>query len=186
MCDILHSCILFNRNHGSVDLFVNLFVTTLSFQRGVVGQVTPDSAKRPRRRWSHRMGSLELIVKSMMDLRQLETFAHKKNPNCPPYDRERQSMSSLQDPMVCMDGYTVKTERNVSVETGLHVFCLSLERSPNSLSLLQQQLEERAKRHRPWPHADWLSSHTSKGIKGTDGVVLYPEENEDDTGLPGR
>ncbi|XP_044232563.1 mitogen-activated protein kinase-binding protein 1-like isoform X2 [Thunnus albacares] len=115
-------------------------------KRGVVGQVTPDSAKRPRRRWSHRMGSLELIVKSMMDLRQLETFAHKKNPNCPPYDRERQSMSSLQDPM---------------------------------------QLEERAKRHRPWPHADWLSSHTSKGIKGTDGVVLYPEENEDDTGLPG-
>ncbi|XP_042245978.1 mitogen-activated protein kinase-binding protein 1-like isoform X3 [Thunnus maccoyii] len=116
-------------------------------KRGVVGQVTPDSAKRPRRRWSHRMGSLELIVKSMMDLRQLETFAHKKNPNCPPYDRERQSMSSLQDPM--------------------------------------QQLEERAKRHRPWPHADWLSSHTSKGIKGTDGIVLYPEENEDDTGLPG-
>ncbi|XP_042245977.1 mitogen-activated protein kinase-binding protein 1-like isoform X2 [Thunnus maccoyii] len=115
-------------------------------KRGVVGQVTPDSAKRPRRRWSHRMGSLELIVKSMMDLRQLETFAHKKNPNCPPYDRERQSMSSLQDPM---------------------------------------QLEERAKRHRPWPHADWLSSHTSKGIKGTDGIVLYPEENEDDTGLPG-
>ncbi|XP_067429482.1 mitogen-activated protein kinase-binding protein 1-like isoform X2 [Thunnus thynnus] len=115
-------------------------------KRGVVGQITPDSAKRPRRRWSHRMGSLELIVKSMMDLRQLETFAHKKNPNCPPYDRERQSMSSLQDPM---------------------------------------QLEERAKRHRPWPHADWLSSHTSKGIKGTDGAVLYPEENEDDTGLPG-
>lgn len=182
MCDILHSGILFKRNRGSVDLLVNLFVTTLSVQHEVVSQVTPDSAKRPRRRWSHRMGSLELMVKSMLDLRQLETFAHKRNPNCPPYDRERQSMSSLQEPMVCMDGYMSKRKRNVSVETAPHVFCLSLV--CNSLSLLQQQLE--AKRHRPWPHTDWLSSHTSKGIRGADGAVLYPDENEEDTGLPRR
>ena len=40
------------------------------------------------------------MVKSMMDLRQLESFAHKKNPNCPPHDRERQSTSSLQEPQV--------------------------------------------------------------------------------------
>ncbi|XP_056261506.1 mitogen-activated protein kinase-binding protein 1-like isoform X2 [Seriola aureovittata] len=115
-------------------------------KHGVISQVTPDSAKRPRRRWSHRMGSLELMVKSMLDLRQLETFAHKKNPNCPPHDRERQSTSSLQEPM---------------------------------------QLEERAKRHRPWPPTDWLSSHPSKGIRGTDGALPYPEENEGDTSLQG-
>ncbi|XP_071334910.1 mitogen-activated protein kinase-binding protein 1-like isoform X2 [Trachinotus anak] len=113
-------------------------------KHGVISQVTPDSAKRPRRRWSHRMGSLELMVKSMLDLRQLETFAHKKNPNCPPHDRERQSTSSLQEPT---------------------------------------RLEERTKRHRPWPPADWLSSHPSKGIRGTDGALLYPEENEDNTRL---
>ncbi|CAK6962647.1 mitogen-activated protein kinase-binding protein 1-like [Scomber scombrus] len=116
-------------------------ITNTSFDSShVVSPNSPDSNKRPRRRWSHRMGSLELMVKSMLDLRQLETFAHKKNPNCSPYDRERQSASSLQEPV----------------------------------------------RHRPWPQADWLSSNTSKGIKGTEGAVVYPEENEDDTGLPGR
>ncbi|XP_030260499.1 mitogen-activated protein kinase-binding protein 1-like [Sparus aurata] len=112
-------------------------------KHGVVGQVTPDSSKRPRRRWSHRMGSLEVMVKSMMDLRQLETFAHKKNPSCPPHDRERQSTSSLQEP--------------------------------------QLQLEERAKRHR----LSWLSSQPSKGARGTDGAVLYPEEPEDETSPQG-
>ncbi|XP_076612469.1 mitogen-activated protein kinase-binding protein 1-like isoform X2 [Chaetodon auriga] len=116
-------------------------------KHGAVSQVTSDSSKRPRRRWSHRMGSLEVMVKSMMDLRQLETFAHMKNPNCPPPDRERQSTFSLQEPV-------------------LH-------------------LEERAKRHRPWPHTDWLSSHPSKGIRGTDGAVLYPEENKDETSPQG-
>ncbi|KAM9840285.1 mitogen-activated protein kinase-binding protein 1 [Aulostomus maculatus] len=109
------------------------------------GVVMPDSSRRPRRRWSHRMGSLELMVKSMLDLRQLETFAHKKHPTCPPYDRERQSTSSLQDSM--------------------------------------QQFEGKAKRHRPWQHSDWLSSHTSKGIE--DGAGLYPEKNQDDSGLQG-
>lgn len=57
---------------------------------------------------------------------------------------------------------------------------------PSHLCSFPQQLEERAKRHRPWPHTDWLSSNPSKGIKGTDGAVLYPEENEDDTSLQDR
>lgn len=48
------------------------------------------------------------------------------------------------------------------------------------------QLDDRAKRHRPWPHADWLSSHPSKGIRGADGAVLYPGENKDNTSLQGR
>ncbi|XP_073349163.1 mitogen-activated protein kinase-binding protein 1-like [Pagrus major] len=114
-------------------------------KHGGVGQVTPDSSRRPRRRWSHRMGSLEVMVKSMMDLRQLETFAPKKNPNCPP-----QSTSSLQEPDVMYH-------------------------------FLQLQLEERAKRHR----LSWLSSHPSKGTRGTDGAVLYPEEHEDETSPQG-
>lgn len=54
--------------------------------------VTPDPSKRPRRRWSRRMGSLEVMVKSMLDLRQLETFAHKKNGSF--NEKERQSTPS--------------------------------------------------------------------------------------------
>lgn len=73
------------------------------FQRGIISQVTPHSAKRPRRRWSHRMCSLELMVKSLLDLRQLESFAQKKSPNCLPHGRERLSTFSLQEPMVCID-----------------------------------------------------------------------------------
>lgn len=33
------------------------------------------SGPRQRRRWSRRLGSADLMVKSMLDLRQLETFA---------------------------------------------------------------------------------------------------------------
>ncbi|XP_041661551.1 mitogen-activated protein kinase-binding protein 1-like [Cheilinus undulatus] len=106
-------------------------------------QATPNPSKRPRRRWSNRMGSLEVMVKSMLDLRQLESFSHKKNPSSFRHDRERQSTSSLQEP----------------------------------------ELEERVKRHWHWPHTDWLSSHPSKVIRGTDGAVLYPEENKNHTSL---
>ncbi|XP_017157686.1 mitogen-activated protein kinase-binding protein 1-like isoform X2 [Poecilia reticulata] len=62
-------------------------------KHGAVSQVLPDPTKRPRRRWSRRIGSLELMVKSMLDLRQLETFGQKKNLNFP-----TQSISSLHDP----------------------------------------------------------------------------------------
>ncbi|XP_028253713.1 mitogen-activated protein kinase-binding protein 1-like [Parambassis ranga] len=112
-------------------------------KHGGINQVIPDSSKRPRRRWSHRMGSLELMVKSMLDLRQLETFGHRKNTNCPSLDRDRDRRSTS--------------------------------------SLLEPMQQERSRKHRPWSHADWLSSHTSKDITGADGAVLYPEENEDDT-----
>ncbi|CAB1458681.1 unnamed protein product [Pleuronectes platessa] len=110
-------------------------------KHAVTNQVALDPAKRPRRQWSHRMGTLELMVKSMLDLRQLESLSHKKSPP----GLVRQSTSSLQDP----------------------------------------ELEERSKRHQAWPHADWLSSPASKGIKGNDGAVLYPEDNEDSTSLQG-
>ncbi|KAK7142695.1 hypothetical protein R3I94_012145 [Phoxinus phoxinus] len=63
------------------------------------------SGPRPRRRWSRRMGSMDLKVKSMLDLRQLESFAlplfpskthdvHKDPP--PPRNQELGSTISLQ------------------------------------------------------------------------------------------
>ncbi|KAI4882938.1 hypothetical protein NFI96_015614 [Prochilodus magdalenae] len=39
------------------------------------------SGPRPRRRWSRRIGSTDLVVKSMLDLRQLESFAVPSSPN---------------------------------------------------------------------------------------------------------
>ncbi|XP_078799332.1 mitogen-activated protein kinase-binding protein 1-like isoform X3 [Oryzias latipes] len=60
-------------------------------QGGAVVQVIPDTPKRPRRRWSRRIGSLELMVKSMLDLRQLE----KRSPNW--LDKDKPVPSSLQD-----------------------------------------------------------------------------------------
>ncbi|XP_066525268.1 mitogen-activated protein kinase-binding protein 1 isoform X2 [Hoplias malabaricus] len=39
------------------------------------------SGPRPRRRWSRRIGSMDLVVKSMLDLRQLESFAVPSSPN---------------------------------------------------------------------------------------------------------
>ncbi|XP_041927863.1 mitogen-activated protein kinase-binding protein 1 isoform X3 [Alosa sapidissima] len=38
------------------------------------------SGPRPRRRWSRRIGNMELMVKSMLDLRQLESFAMPPSP----------------------------------------------------------------------------------------------------------
>ncbi|XP_068198768.1 mitogen-activated protein kinase-binding protein 1-like isoform X2 [Antennarius striatus] len=103
-----------------------------------LGQVSPDSFKRPRRRWSRRMSSLEVMVKSMLDLRQLEMYSQKRNSNFRCHDRQLQSTSSLQESM----------------------------------------LEDGAKTHHLWLH-----SHPSKGIKGTDGIVLYPDENQCETHL---
>ncbi|KAL2099090.1 hypothetical protein ACEWY4_005570 [Coilia grayii] len=45
------------------------------------------SGPRPRRRWSRRIGNMELMVKSMLDLRQLESFAMPPSPvKTPPHD----------------------------------------------------------------------------------------------------
>nr|XP_057912933.1 mitogen-activated protein kinase-binding protein 1-like isoform X2 [Doryrhamphus excisus] len=59
---------------------------------------TPSSSRRPRRRWSRRMGSLELMVKSMLDLRQLETFAPSKHADPHAGGADRHSTSCLQEP----------------------------------------------------------------------------------------
>ncbi|XP_061093161.1 mitogen-activated protein kinase-binding protein 1 isoform X2 [Conger conger] len=50
--------------------------------RPVETPVLPEPAGRqPRKRWSRRMGSMELMVKSMLDLRQLESFAMPSSPS---------------------------------------------------------------------------------------------------------
>ncbi|XP_037541969.1 mitogen-activated protein kinase-binding protein 1-like [Nematolebias whitei] len=62
---------------------------------GAVTQVPPDATKRPRRCWSRRMGSLEVMIKSMLDLRQVETFGQKRSPSLSTDDKR--SVSSLQE-----------------------------------------------------------------------------------------
>ncbi|XP_050995300.1 mitogen-activated protein kinase-binding protein 1-like isoform X2 [Labeo rohita] len=58
-------------------------------------------ASRPRRRWSCRVGSLELMVKSMLELRQLDSLSEApvRNRSCADRlrDEDRCSTSSLQD-----------------------------------------------------------------------------------------
>ncbi|KAF4100003.1 hypothetical protein G5714_020129 [Onychostoma macrolepis] len=58
-------------------------------------------ASRPRRRWSCRVGSLELMVKSMLELRQLDTLSEApvQSRSCADRlrDEDRCSTSSLQD-----------------------------------------------------------------------------------------
>lgn len=128
------------------------------FKHGVC-HVTPDPSKRPRRRWSRRMGSLEVMVKSMLDLRQLETFSHKKNGSF--NEKERQSSPS----QVCMEPRWR--------EEGAVLYCADAHRF--------LQLGNRAKRHQPW-----LSKHSSKVIRDHDGAAWYPEENPEDASLRGR
>ncbi|XP_013885738.1 mitogen-activated protein kinase-binding protein 1 [Austrofundulus limnaeus] len=69
--------------------------TTELRKHEAITQVGPDATKRPRRCWSRRMGSLEVMIRSMLDLRQLETFGHKRNLS--PSTDDKQSVSSLQE-----------------------------------------------------------------------------------------
>lgn len=70
----------------------------LCVQDESVTHVPPDATKRPRRCWSRRMGSLEVMIKSMLDLRQLETFGQKRSPSLSTDDKR--SVSSLQETVV--------------------------------------------------------------------------------------
>lgn len=98
--------------------------------------VTPDPSKRPRRRWSRRMGSLEVMVKSMLDLRQLETFAHKKNGSS--NEKERQSTHKRHQPWLSLhsskvirdpDGATCYPEENQEDASLRGRYCTSLFRA---------------------------------------------------------
>ncbi|KAL4656482.1 mitogen-activated protein kinase-binding protein 1 isoform X2 [Arapaima gigas] len=64
--------------HRLMVLLVCSLAVVDNFSGGRWGETQPlaeASVTRPRRRWSRRLGSEELVVKSMLDLRQLESFA---------------------------------------------------------------------------------------------------------------
>uniref|UniRef100_A0A4W5R4L5 Mitogen-activated protein kinase binding protein 1 n=1 Tax=Hucho hucho TaxID=62062 RepID=A0A4W5R4L5_9TELE len=55
-----------------------------------------DRGPRPRRRWSRRMDSMDLMVKSMLDLRQLDSFAMP--PSSPTKTQTQPVSNSFRDP----------------------------------------------------------------------------------------
>uniref|UniRef100_A0A671MJ74 Mitogen-activated protein kinase-binding protein 1-like n=1 Tax=Sinocyclocheilus anshuiensis TaxID=1608454 RepID=A0A671MJ74_9TELE len=65
---------LHNFSFDSLILLMLFNVRSLSYQQSNSCE-HEGSGPRPRRRWSRRMGSMDLKVKSMLDLRQLESFA---------------------------------------------------------------------------------------------------------------
>uniref|UniRef100_A0A673IZR9 Mitogen-activated protein kinase-binding protein 1-like n=1 Tax=Sinocyclocheilus rhinocerous TaxID=307959 RepID=A0A673IZR9_9TELE len=89
----------YKANHS----FVAFAITQLEMQSNSCEH--EGSGPRPRRRWSMRLGSMDLKVKSMLDLRQLESFAKPFFPsktqdvhkNLPPHrNQELGSTISLQ------------------------------------------------------------------------------------------
>ncbi|KAI4885411.1 hypothetical protein NFI96_018041 [Prochilodus magdalenae] len=58
--------------------------STNKFQESSTGSCLTEASlletSRPRRRWSCKMGSLELMVKSMLELRQLDSFSRPSSP----------------------------------------------------------------------------------------------------------
>ncbi|XP_062864086.1 mitogen-activated protein kinase-binding protein 1 [Trichomycterus rosablanca] len=113
------------------------------------------SARRPRRRWSRRMGSMDLMVKSMLDLRQLESFATSTSPGtCPAVTREPPLRSDLEL------GSTVS----------LQTISGWMEKEDSSIPSGQAR-----------PQYISLSPQTPD----TDAVVLYPENFEDRISLAG-
>ncbi|XP_041721735.2 mitogen-activated protein kinase-binding protein 1 isoform X2 [Coregonus clupeaformis] len=114
--------------------------------------LAPEPSSRPRRRWSCRMGSLELMVKSMLDLRQLEAFSitgssHKKGPASRLKARDAGSTSSLQ-------GTSLDLEERVKRRQPQPHYAAWL--TPNA---------------NPNPESDL-------GSQGSDGRVLYPEGSD--------
>ncbi|KAK6295478.1 hypothetical protein J4Q44_G00347040 [Coregonus suidteri] len=114
--------------------------------------LVPEPSSRPRRRWSCRMGSLELMVKSMLDLRQLEAFSitgssHKKGPASRLKARDAGSTSSLQ-------GTSLDLEERVKRRQPQPHYAAWL--TPNA---------------NPNPDSDL-------GSQGSDGRVLYPEGSD--------
>ncbi|KAJ8353572.1 hypothetical protein SKAU_G00211390 [Synaphobranchus kaupii] len=91
---------------------------------------TPD--RQPRRRWSRRIGSMELMVKSMLDLRQLESFAmpsspSKALPTAPFREEELGSTTSLQP----IEALVESEERSQRVPTRPHTIWLT-PRTPDT------------------------------------------------------
>ncbi|XP_072315799.1 mitogen-activated protein kinase-binding protein 1-like, partial [Eucyclogobius newberryi] len=139
------------------------------WQRAKPRAEAPEPGKRPRRRWSHRMGPLELVVKSMLDLRQLETFGQKKKKKSEPGQRSvRGSASSLQETLLrdyAAEEWSSRGQRRAiasqdsrSPDSACSVGYDSRERSPDPL------LEAR----RTGPGASISSRFLSSGRDGSD------------------
>ncbi len=73
-------------------------------------------ASRPRRRWSCRVGSLELMVKSMLELRQLDSLSEApvQSRSCADRlrDEDRCSTSSLQVTVTSVNNHLNCTEHS--------------------------------------------------------------------------
>uniref|UniRef100_A0A6Q2XI13 Mitogen-activated protein kinase binding protein 1 n=1 Tax=Esox lucius TaxID=8010 RepID=A0A6Q2XI13_ESOLU len=96
--------------------------------------ITPDQSRRPRRRWSCKMGSLELMVKSMLDLRQLEAFSitgpsQKKGTDSRQRERDTGSTSSLQGASVSREVFLLTWNMEVIKHIYTHSLSLSLSLS---------------------------------------------------------
>lgn len=149
-------------------------------------QAAPESSRRPRRRWSPCMGSLDVMVKSMMDLRQLETFAPRKSPTGSLHGRDRQSTSSLQEATVRVEPTSEPVQKKKTKFA--HLWFRSSANCQPMSPVMCLQLDDGATRYRPWPLADaWLpSSPSSHSFAGTEETLLCCEDNEDDTSLRDR
>ncbi|XP_030643725.1 mitogen-activated protein kinase-binding protein 1 [Chanos chanos] len=113
------------------------------------------SGPRPRRRWSRRIGNMELMVKSMLDLRQLESFAMPPSP--------------IKTPAVQRDRQPPRGEdlgSTISIQT---------------IAGWVEESEDRGQRDRPRPRYIKLSPRSPD----TEGLVLYPEGCDDQVSMAG-
>ncbi|KAJ4929282.1 hypothetical protein JOQ06_004892, partial [Pogonophryne albipinna] len=118
----------------------------------------------------------ELTISMRERLRQL-----RQNPNTPPCNSSslRQEMYSGSDEGQDWELMKQEVVSQVTPEPSKR----PRRRWSQRICALELKLEERAKRHRPWPHAAWLPSHPSKGTGGADGGAPYCEGSEGDARL---
>ncbi|KAK5857894.1 hypothetical protein PBY51_011105 [Eleginops maclovinus] len=131
----------------------------------------------PRRRWSRRtVGDGALMVKSMLDLRLLDSY-------CPEKQEEQQQGGEQEEVKTCpldVSPSTCGKKRGPSVEAGLHRANQELG-STISLQVQSAWAEDSEARtnHRP----DFIQ--LSNQSPDTEAVVLYPDQWEDRVSLAG-
>uniref|UniRef100_A0AAY5KW55 Mitogen-activated protein kinase binding protein 1 n=1 Tax=Esox lucius TaxID=8010 RepID=A0AAY5KW55_ESOLU len=91
-------------------------------QNGKPLQKTPphrseDRGPRPRRRWSRRTGSMDLMVKSMLDLRQLDSFA------LPHPSPTKTQADSYRDPFRPGERGSTVSLQPLTASSYIHMFC---------------------------------------------------------------
>lgn len=157
----------------SAELFAE---TTTNEDDGKVGGLQGSGGRLPRRRWSRRLGGDSvLMVKSMLDLRQLDSF-------CPDDDGRRKS----HDEEAVLQKATVELGSTVSLQVSLThsnsntVRNTALPRCQTCVFMSVQVEKEAMTNQRP--HFILLSNHSPE----TDDPVLYPDQWEDRVSLAGR